>query len=520
MLIDLRSLESGTSIESDCCIIGGGAAGITLARALGRAGIDTCLLESGGLVFEPQVQRLGDVMPTGDARSDHSVSSCALRFLGGATNHWGGWCAPLSPMDLAHRPWVPGSGWPIDWEALEPWYPEAHRICQLGPYGANPGIDSGTDPMRRPPDLLTSKLGVRYWQYSPPTRFGAFYRNELGASEHVRLYLHANCIGFDSDPSATRTTAAIVRNPDGREVTVRAKHYVLACGAVENARLLLLSNSIQPGGPGNANDLVGRYFMQHPEVDTGTLFVHHWPALARVFERFKTEGFNTRAGIFLTDQAQRSNQVLAWAATLHPSGQADPDYDAVEVPGTGPTPAQRALSQAMIGMSARIDGASGAREPGEIRVRSRCEQAPNPDSRVTLGEERDALGLPRARVDWRLGELDRHSIETANRRLAEEIGRIGLGRMRFDPWLTDPDRDWPENLWGGCHHMGTTRMAASPRDGVVDADCRVHGIANLYITGSSVFPTGGCTNPTLTIVALALRLANHLVRSGSDHQSG
>lgn len=514
MLIDLKTHPDVTGIESDCCIIGGGAAGITLARELGRAGIDTCLLESGGLVFEPEIQSLGDIAPTGDPKSDGSVSPCRLRFLGGATNHWGGWCAPLSPLDLAHRPWVPASGWPIDWDALEPWYPQAHRICQLGPYGADPPGEPDTDPARHPPRLLANKLLVRYWQYSPPTRFGAVYRDALAASKRVRVYLHANCIGLDCDPSATRVIAARIRIPGGGESMVRARRFILACGALDNARLLLLSNNVQPQGLGNGNDLVGRFFMQHPEVDTGTLLVHDWPALARVFERFRTAGYSTRAGVFLTDEAQRLSRTLAWAATLHARGQPDPDYDAVSGSGAEQSSDERALSQAIGALSASIDGSPGTGQPGEVRVRSRCEQAPNPQSRVTLGEEKDALGLPRAEVQWRLGELDRHSVKQANRILAEEIGRLGLGRMRRDPWLTTNDWDWPENLWGGCHQMGTTRMSDSPKDGVVDGDCRLHGIENLYLAGSSVFATGGCTNPTLTIVALALRLAAHLSRQG------
>lgn len=511
MIIDLRTHPEIAEIQSDCCIIGAGAAGITLARALGRAGVDTCVLESGGQAFEPEVQSLGDIAPGGDARSDASVTPCRLRFLGGATNHWGGWCAPLSPLDLAHRPWVPGSGWPIGWDALEPWYPEAHRICQLGPYRADPPGEPGSDPERRAPALHPDKLETRYWQYSPPTRFGAVYRDELAAFEHVRLYLHANCVGLDSDPDAGRVISVRVSNPDGSSALVRAKRFVLACGALDNARMLLISSQVQPRGLGNAHDQVGRYFMQHPEIDTGSLLVHDWPSLARVFERYRTGGYSTRAGVFLTERAQRMDATLAWAATLHPRGQKDMDYDAVAGSLAEPSADERALAEAIGSLSTAIDAAPGTGTPGEVRIRSRCEQAPNPDSRIALSEETDALGLPRVEAHWRLGDLDRRSILRANRILAEEIGRLGLGRMRLDPWIAAEDWEWPENLWGACHQMGTTRMSATSGDGVVDGDCRVHGIVNLYIAGSSVFPTGGCTNPTLTIVALALRLAAHLV---------
>ena len=145
-------------------------------------------------------------------------------------------------------------------------------------------------------------------------------------------------------------------------------------------------------------------------------------------------------------------------------------------------------------------------------MRSLCaaEQAPNPDSRVSLVEERDALGLPRIALDWRLTELDKRSLQAGHQAVALELGRTGLGRLQIEDWLTADVTTWTPTLTGGHHHIGTTRMSEDPARGVVDGDCRVHGIANLYVAGSSVFPTSGSANPTLTVVALALRLAAHL----------
>ena len=150
-------------------------------------------------------------------------------------------------------------------------------------------------------------------------------------------------------------------------------------------------------------------------------------------------------------------------------------------------------------------------QPRTFHLMTRQEQAPNPLSRVTLSPERDALGMPRARLDWRLTELDRRSFRAFYEVLGREMGRAGIGRVQMRDWvLAAADSPWPSSLGGGWHHMGTTRMHPDPKQGVVDADCRVHGIANLWVAGAAVYPTAGCVNPTLTLVALTLRLSDHL----------
>jgi choline dehydrogenase-like flavoprotein len=153
-----------------------------------------------------------------------------------------------------------------------------------------------------------------------------------------------------------------------------------------------------------------------------------------------------------------------------------------------------------------------------LYVVARAEQAPNPASRVMLSEERDAFGLPRIALDWQLLDVDKRSLKVTMEALDRELRRLSLGRVEPSAWLDEPETPWvadplvSNHPVGGYHHMGTTRMATSPRRGVVDADCRVHGLGNLYVAGSSVFPTGGWANPTLTILALALRLGDHLGR--------
>ena len=141
---------------------------------------------------------------------------------------------------------------------------------------------------------------------------------------------------------------------------------------------------------------------------------------------------------------------------------------------------------------------------------TRSEQSPNPDSRVTLSDQRDRFGLPRAKLTWRLNSLDKLTVRKSVELIAQEFERLHIGRVTPDRWLVSDDRTWPDFVRGGYHHLGTTRMGSNPRTSVVNSDCRVHGLANLYVAGSSVFPTGSHVNPTLTITALALRLAQHL----------
>jgi len=273
---------------------------------------------------------------------------------------------------------------------------------------------------------------------------------------------------------------------------------------------LLASRDTLPKGLGNDHDRVGRYFLQHPEIDSATLVAHDWRGLARLFSRRTGDGAGTRAGLFLSDTAQRRRHLLAWAATLHSDALHDPDYS-LSVPGKPRAkPGESTLAPAIGRVGSRVDGPANPMTGGILRVRSRCEQAPNQASRVLLDAACDAHGVPRVRVDWRLSDDDWLSVRRANLMLAEELGRLGIGRLRLDPWLREPGGGWPAHLSGACHQMGTTRMSASPRDGVVDRNCRVHGIRNLYLAGSSVFPTVGCANPTLTLVALAARLASHL----------
>ncbi len=509
MIVDLRELASGTVLDTGVCVIGGGAAGITLARAFAARGVRSSVLESGGAVLDERVQSLFETEQIGLP----DAMSCRLRFLGGATNHWGGLCAPLNELDFALRAWVPHSGWPIGFGDLYPYYKEAQAVCGLGPYA----YDAETLGMEISPQraFSSAKLATRFYQFSsPPLKFAAAYRDELARATEVTVYLNANVTSLAANEHADTVLSAEIRTVDGWHGRAQADIFVLACGGIENARLLLLSNAVQSAGLGNDSDRVGRFFMQHPHLSDTELLVSDPEALQRAFKKFQAHETLAQISIGPSVQAQRRRRTLNCSATIQ--ALADPESGVAAAQGLwrelrrGRWPDD--LADKLWTIITDVDSifSRAYRGPVTATVHLRSEQAPNPDSRVTLGERRDRLGQRVAQVEWRLGTLDKRTLRVSALLIGEELGRLGLGRIRLPLWLVDDESSWPDLLWGGCHHMGTTRMSVNPRLGIVDRDCRVHSVNNLYIAGSSVFPTSGYANPTLTIVALALRLADHI----------
>jgi choline dehydrogenase-like flavoprotein len=521
LIIDLRELESGGVIEAELCIVGGGPAGICLARAFAGSGVEVALLESGGWIAESAIQALSGGQNAG--LPYYPLESTRLRFFGGAGNHWSGWSTPLDESDFEPRPWVPHSGWPIRLADLEPYLHEAQGLCELGRYDYDATHWEGDE--RRFPALRPDKLALCFWQFSPPTRFAQRYREDLERARNVRTYLHANVAELEAHPDGRAVTRAHIRGPDGFEGSVRARTFVLACGAIENARLLLLSNGVEPAGLGNRHDLVGRFFMEHANIDdAGRVIATDPAALAELFTRYEAEGLWVRAGLAPSRAAQQREQILNLSAVVTGRREEDSGFHALTRLYRAlrnlhwPDDLSSELRRVIGDLDAVAEGlAQTARGrpyalpwTSEISVHTAIEQAPNPDSRVRLGDERDALGQRRVVLDWRLTELDRHTFLTALGLIGEEFGRLELGRLQIHEALRSDDGGWPEQLEGSFHHMGTTRMADDPRHGVIDRNCRVHGIENLYVAGSSAFATAGHANPTLSLIALTLRLADHL----------
>lgn len=505
MFIDARTLADQTSLEVDLAIIGGGVAGITLAHTLAGSGISVCVVEAGGLEPDPAVQSLYEGENTG---IDYSPTATRLRHFGGSSNHWGGYCRPLDAIDFKQRDWVPFSGWPFTIDELAPYYKPASAIVEV-----IPGRFDDRDYWQRVsgeklPEAASGRMRLQFVQFSPPTRFGSRYGDELKAAANIRVLLNANVTQISATDNAQAVKQLAIRTLNGLRHSVKARYYVLATGGLENARILLLSNNVVAAGLGNQNDLVGRFFMEHPHMGGfAEMVVADLERLPKILrERVTVEGHSAKAAFNPTQQFLREHQLLnatfmMGVAGKYPSGQRP---DAANANDRARRDMLKAARHFLTDNADTVKpGSTGA----WLGIGGSCEQAPNPDSRVSLSTKHDALGLPRIKLDWRLTEQDRLSFYTHLHSLALEFGALGIGRLRV---MVADQRDWPQPLGGGSHHMGTTRMSDNPSHGVVDRNCKVHAVDNLYVAGSSVFPTSGVSNPTLTLVALTLRLADHL----------
>lgn len=544
MIIDYLGGAHPQDVEADLCIIGAGAAGIAIAHSFIGSAVQVCLLESGGLGGEQRSQALCEGSSSGPIEFDPGTSR--MRVFGGSCNLWGGGCIPLGDDDLKPRDWVPDSGWPIRYAELEPYYARARSFCQLGDIAFTEG--SFTAPTARPvlsfdEDKLINPLFARC-----AILFGDAYRDALDRAPNIKVLLHANLLELLPSADGAHVQEAVIASLGGGRGRVRARHYVLASGGIENARLLLLSNSVVREGLGNRHDVVGRYFMDHPSGTLGTLTADEPHRVTRPYERLR--GKNAPSSfpeIALSPVYQRTERVLN--GRVHPFGVEGPLPRGIRALRELRTALRKTVLDENALLEARLSEALRNAPAGEVitapsslgltalklglgmgdiarafvhKLTDRpavsnshvelvgyFEQAPNPESRITLGEETDALGQRKVCVDWRLTPLDHRTYRRSATLFGNELARACDGHFALAPWLADPDHVKPE-IHGTAHHIGTTRMSDDPTKGVVDRDCKVHGMDNLHVAGSSVFPTGGWAFPTFTIVALSLRLADEL----------
>lgn len=511
MHIDARTLDDDSIIEGDLCIVGAGAAGISMALEWADTSYKVILLEGGGFNVESDVQDLYAGESVGQRY--YPLQSARLHFFGGTTGHWAGWSAPYDPQDFEKRDWIPHSGWPITRQTLDPYYNRASEIIELGKYSFDIDTYIGDDPELVPLPFTDSPVWTKMWQLSPPTRFGKKYRDRIVDSDNIVLYTHANVCDIEANESVSSIKDVALKTLEGKSHKVRARKFVLACGAMQNARLLLASNKQAAAGLGNDKDLVGRYFMEHLEVESAR-FILPSPGPMKLYtvDIFISKFFGE---LSLSAAKQKELKSLNCTSSLRPGSFSRESPLSIE---RYPEDAAETI-RLMENMEKTAEsGEAVLIDHSQIKMYSmhtRLEQAPNPNSRISLSDEKDALGMPRTKLDWQLSELDKHSIRTFYETLGEEAGRLGIGRIQMSDWLLEDDPMWPPYLGGGWHHMGTVRMHDDPNEGVVDANCKIHGIDNLYVAGSATFPTAGAANPTHTIIAMTLRLSDHL-KQGID----
>ena len=520
MIHDFDNWEAPGPLDADLCIIGSGAAGITIAREFLGSGLRVALLAGGA---RSQTRPDQDLYNSEIVGLPHpGTHEGRARTFGGTTTLWGGQALPLDLIDFEPRPWVAESGWPFAREEIAPYYGRAQRAMHLPP------LDFDTRVWElfgvAPPLYDAGLLRATFSQWSPRPDFAVNYRESLEQSANVSVYLNAHAALLHADPSATTLEHVEVRSLSGRAGRLRARFYVVCAGGIETARLLLASDDVAPGGLGNGHDLVGRYFQDHPAVKFAEVFPERRARFQELYDHFYWQGVKLLPKIALAPEAQRQHEVLNAVAIILFDMPPDSGITASkEVLRTlksrrMPTGAQvwnaakNADEVARLALRYRLAKRSFSPKRGRIFLEAHCEQEPNPDSRVSLCGERDALGMRRARVDWRVTDLHKKTVEVLRETITAEFARLQIGRVKpLD--VFSAGSDWRARVYDVNHHMGTARMHEDPRHGVVDGDCRVHGMDNLYLGSSAVFPTGGYSNPTLTIIALCLRLADRLKKT-------
>ncbi|WP_375388158.1 GMC oxidoreductase [uncultured Amnibacterium sp.] len=518
MRIDQLTDVGSDALTADLVIVGSGPAGLTLARELGGVAARVLLLESGGLAADPSADALNEIESVGAARvmDQREVRN---RVLGGTSATWSGRAVQLDEIDFADRPWVRDSGWPIARSDLEPFFARAaEHLGAAVPDNAQADLVGRVTADLPPVD--PAQLRPYAWVLSQDAanpgesmRFGPRALTE--ALPSVQVLLGATVLEVRVDDAGEAVTGLVVAGADGVRRTIRTDRVVLAAGGIENARLLLASSSTVPEGLGNRHDLVGRYLMDHLRGPVAVVDPRDHAALQHDFgDRYVAEGGRATPGWALSPALQERESLTNCAAWLFPVvSELDP-FTAVRGARRAPAQAASAAARhpAMLARGLarmRLGHAAPARLLDRLELHVIVEQAPDRDSRVTLADRTDRLGMPLSRIDWRIGEQEVRTARRTARLAADALQRAGRRPLRLLPLL---EEGAPFDLPDVAHPIGTTRMSADPEHGVVDPRCAVHGVRGLWIAGSSVFPTSAHANPTGAVVALAVRLADDLRR--------
>lgn len=510
MFTTLNELPERSS-GADVLIVGSGPAGLALALAARERGAQVVLLESGG--------------PRAGTDELNRVDSTALPFpgaftgrargFGGTGEKWAGQCLPLDDIDLAERSWVPGSGWPLAPAELEPWIRAAADLYEVADATFSPAdVAAAALPL---PGFDPELLSWRVPHYSPGHRLGSRVRDRCAEDSGLTVVLDATVVSLVAHSGRVEGVIARSRR-GGAERMVLGTTTTLACGGLENARLLLDAGDVI----GETSPLVGQGLQDHPYWLVGEV-VGAPPELGQVFQSMTVAGRRVRPKVTLSPAQQEARRTLNCIADLELDhgprssvGALKRGYDAArdtrnvlallrEVPAMLRDPASvlRELGYRRKGVGGPPDRHT------RLLLRVQTEQPPLGPSAVGLSDRTDALGRPMLDVRWEVGEAERHTcIEMADV-VGQQLEGLGLGRLEVFSWLEDP-AEFRSRAVDFYHHAGTTRMSRDPASGVVDPDCRVHGVEGLYVVGGSVFPASGYAHPTLTIVALALRLADRL----------
>jgi choline dehydrogenase-like flavoprotein len=542
MIISSQDASNDMASDAAVCIVGSGAAGITLACEFDRCNFKVLLLEAGDRSAAVQTPDFY----AGKATAPHPPANEFRRVgFGGTTSIWGGRCVPFDPIDFERREYLANSGWPISYQEVAKHYPRALQYCDAGEFEFTASA-SIKDAAATISDLTENRVidGDLIERYSLPTDFGKRYRRKLSESKNVIAVLGARCVRLHRLPGQDRVSGVEIALQSGERRTLAPKITIVAAGGIESTRLLLASDP-NAQGIGNSFDLLGRFYGCHIQ-GTFARLVPNGTAVVFDFERAR-DGAYCRRKLQFSPDAQRQHRLRNTAFRLHFPEYSDASHGSAAMSAiylakslliseyqtilqqkgqlAVMSPKREHLRNILFGIPQLLRFSTDwlfrrqlaerklpytliANKDGSYPLEFNCEQTPLESSRITLLNDLDAQGVRRVNIDWRRTDEDIAAVERGFRLLRDTLSRSSKCRVEFDDELARRRLEVSDPTGG--HHLGTIRMAASARLGVVDANCAVFDCPNLYVASSAVFPTGSHANPTLTIVALALRMAEHL----------
>ena len=523
MIIDVNSHDKSMALQTDVCILGAGVAGIVLARELLPHFNKITLIESGDTNYSAETQSLYSPEIQPSLYPDPTISR--LRMLGGSSNHWENGTEPLDPIDFEKREWIDNSGWPIKHSDVASYYDKAATYCGVGDDGYK--VSDWTKRLNKK-DLFADSTLVESSIVKngiPPTRFFEKYGSELAGNDNLTIYKNANVTDLHYEPDSLKVKTITFESFKKIKHRISANIFILCFGGIENARVMLEFNAKYNDALGNKNDNVGRYFMDHPTIRAA----HLYPFDKESFDFYKGQAFDGKGvvgNVQLSKDSLVKNKTLNLrmsfydqsrltlshgVSSLHILSESAKDFELADNFGTHLTNIIKDLDTVTDTISRKsfdVPLFDDSDEFGGFQVNAMMEQTPSRNNRIKLGTEKDVFGLRKIIIDWQVTQKDKDMAWKSLEVLAQGVGAEALGRVRL---LKERDsRIWESQLGFGHHHIGTTRMGLSQKDGVVDSNQKVFGSDNFYISGSSVFSTGGHVPPTLTIVALSIRLADHI----------
>jgi hypothetical protein len=506
--------DDNVAYDADLCIIGGGIAAYTLLSALSDTSMRVIVVERGGMKPGPDQESEKACHVSGHSFTGHLEG----RYfgLGGTSEYWGGQALPLEEFDLTKKEWIDFSGWPISLEEISPYYPDAEKLFQVDPIAYSTDVFELRSLAPLPWNQSTIKLHFSKW--SPRPNFKPNLLDAYSSAARTSILLNAVVSSLEFDANNKEVTHIQIQSHSGKRGTIKATAFVLAAGGIENARILQVSSTL-PG-----NKWIGRMFQDHPTAQVATIHPTDMHSLQRYFGYFFKGRTRCLPRLSLTAEAQREKRMLAATAFIQFLPKEGSLFEAMK-------PVYRELSRLKFPSYSNIKTLFGAlRKIGEVfpmlkaywgggyiyvpnsipRLTIMLEQSPDVDSYVGLSSALDRYGMQVSDIHWQIPDTTIDTLKEFCAMLENEFSRLSLGHIEWDPWINQDNKTIKAHLIDAYHHMGTTRMSTSDASGVVDENCRMHGTGNVYVAGSSVFPTSGHSNPTLTFMALALRLGQHL----------